>query len=492
MARVLLVNPPSWSDAYRMVFGCVLPPLGLCSIAASLRMSNHEVRIVDLNSLADYYNKSNLLNYLKNVIESFKPEYIGVSIIATSTAPTAYRIAKEVKDIDESIVTIAGGHHATFMPIEVLMNGFDYVVKGEGELTLTELINILEFNRDPSSVKGIAYRRGSKYIETPRRGFLENLDELPLPARDLLDRKRYILRAIGLDATITTAETSRGCPYNCDFCSASPMWGRRWRYKSIERIIHELDHIKKEKWRHIFFVDDNFITPVNIEERRRLFQEIIKERLDVEWICQLRTDIIVKNPDLINLASKAGMKVAFIGVESGDENVLRKMGKGIIPSISEKAVEILKNAGIITLAGFVIGAPYETLKQAYRTLRFALKLCKRGLDAAQFSIFTPLPGSRSFIEAIEKRLLATRNWILYDCLHPVITKNKISTYIFMRLAHYIFYIFKWIYGRTYSRGTAESVISTASRYLLRNLPRHIISFLKLPVDITKILHHEFS
>ncbi len=121
-----------------------------------------------------------------------------------------------------------------------------------------------------------------------------------------------------------------------------------------------------------------------------------------------------------------------------------------------------------------------------------MKLCKKGLDAAQFSIFTPLPGSRSFIEAIEKRLLATRNWILYDCLHPVLTRNKISTYIFMRLAHYIFYMFKWIYGRASSRGTVESIISTASSYLLRSLPRHVISFMKLPVDIAKILyHHKF-
>ncbi len=487
MARVLLVNPPSWNDAYRLVFGCVLPPLGLCSIAASLRLSNHEVMILDLNSLTDYYSRRDLLNYLKNVVKSFRPEYVGVSIIATSTAPTAYSIAKEVKNIDESIVTIAGGHHATFMPVEVLMNEFDYVVRGEGEFTLTELINILESNGDPSNVRGIAYKKDDKYIETLRREFVKNLDGLPLPAWDLLDRKKYVLRGFGWDATITTAETSRGCPYNCDFCSASPMWGRRWRYKSIGRIIREVEQIKKEKWRYVFFVDDNFITPVNIEERKRLFQEIIKEGLDIEWICQLRTDIIVRNPELMALASKAGMKVAFIGVESGDENVLKKMSKGIMPSISEKAVEILKNVGIVTLAGFVIGAPYETLKQAYKTLKFALKLCKRGLDAAQFSIFTPLPGSRSFIEAIEKRLLATRNWILYDCLHPVLTKNRISTYMFMRFAHYIFYMFKWIYGKASNRRAVEPVISATSRYLLKNLPRHIISFLKLPVDIVKIL-----
>jgi len=487
MSSILLINPPNEGDAYRTIFGFISPPLGLCSIAAILRERGHKVKILDLNSLTESYSIREVLVLLKNTVKMFKPEYVGVSITATCTAPVSSTIAKIIKEIDNEIVCIAGGHHATFMPRETLNNGFDYVVKNEGEITITELIDTLESGGNPSKVKGIAYVKDNKYIETQNREFIENLDQLPIPARDLLDKKKYFLKAFGRDSSVTTAETSRGCPFSCDFCSASPMWGRRWRVKSRERILYELKEIRRDNWKYVFFVDDNFITPLNIEDRRRLFLDVIREGIDIQWICQIRADTVVKYPDLMRLAARAGMKVAFIGVESGDEEVLKKMHKGFIPKVSEKAVSILRKIGVATLAGFIIGAPYESLKQTYKTIKFALNLCKKGLDAAQFGIYTPLPGSRAFIEAVHNKLLATKNWILYDCLHPVLRKNRLTLYFLMRWSHYIFYLYKWIYGIVAVEKLQQPFIAQAKKYLVMSLPRHLKGFINLPIDTLRMI-----
>jgi len=488
MARILLVNPPNANDAYRSAFGFICPPLGLCSIAAMIRHRGHKVALLDLNQLSDKYGVNDALKVLEATVNSFNAEYVGISINATCTAPISSIVAKKVKELNDDIICIAGGHHATFRSSDTLRSGFDYVVKGEGEITFTELIDALEFGDNVNQVKGIAYMNDGRYVETSSRGFIENLDALPIPAIDLLSKKNYILKAFGEGSSIITAETSRGCPYNCDFCSASPMWGHRWRVKSNQRILYELEEIKKDGWKYVFFVDDNFITPLNIEVRRKLFQDIIREGIDLEWICQIRADTVVKYPDLIKLASSAGMRVAFIGVESGDEKVLRRMHKGIIPLISEKAITILKKIGVVTLAGFIIGAPYESFIQTYRTLKFALKLCSRGLDAAQFSIFTPLPGSRAFIEAAQNKLLATKNWALYDCLRPVLKKNRITSYLAMRWANYIFYLYKWLRGIfSGNKKFNQLIIEEASKYLMRNLPKHVLGFLKLPLEIIRII-----
>ena len=274
------------------------------------------------------------------------------------------------------------------------------------------------------------------------------------------------------------------------------MWGHIWRFKSTERILTELEVIRNLGYRWVFIVDDNFIVHANLADRERLFREILHRRLNLRFIAQMRADIIVKNPSIIKLASEAGLRLVFVGIESGSNDVLRKMKKGISTDISSKAVKILHQNGVLTHGGFIIGAPYENRKQIDETIRYAENLINEGLDSAQFSIYTPLPGSRSFYEALIEDKLITHNWELYNCLNPVLKTKLNPIWLFLKasMANYLFYLKKWI--RTKLGGRVENpavnieeykaLVSNASTFLAKKLLKHIRGFIMQPMKVLKL------
>jgi len=327
-----------------------------------------------------------------------KAEIVGVTMNSSPCFSFGKRLVEEVKRRRRDVIFVAGGHHATFLYPEILRNGFDYVVLGEGEETFTDLVNTLQVQGDISKVKGISYIEEDKIVRNPPRPYVEKLDALPLPAFDLLEKELYKADILESGAYISTMETARGCPYNCEYCSVTAMWGHRWRFKSVERILTELEILKSLGYKWIFIVDDNFIIPEILEERKRLFQEVRRRNLDsLNWIVQMRADIVVKMPSLIGMAAKAGLRIAFIGIESGSNEVLRRMRKGISTKIISKAIRILHKNGVLVFGGFMIGAPYEDKKQIDISIKYAKQLTRKGLDAAQFTIYTPFQGQDHFI-----------------------------------------------------------------------------------------------
>lgn len=484
--KILLIRPSPGPSSYYSVYGILTPPLGLLSLAGAVR-DIHSIAVVD----AEAY-RFRPVDVAK-IIEDLDPDIVGFTSISSVYYPAALETMRLARKSRRDAIYVIGGHHPTFMFSTVLRDGFDVVVLGEGEATFRELVESIRGGGSYRDVKGIAFMDPeTKEIKYSFRPFIKNIDELPLPAYDLVDPSAYRIDVFGGEP-VASLETSRGCPYSCDFCSASSMWGHTWRFKSPERVLTEINMLLRLGYKWAFIVDDNFIAPVRVEERIRLLERMIEKRIEerMKFIVQIRADIIARYPWLAKLMREAGVRVAFVGIESGDPEVLRKMGKGLLVDSTVRGVAYLSRSGIIVHGGLVIGAPYESRKQRERTLRFAKSLMYYGLDSLQVSIYTPLPGARAFHKAVEERLLYTTDWYLYDALHPVMKTSERPWRLFLdsRLAMYAYYLLKWLKSRlralpNLKRGyrDVEELIRRSTRFLLNKVPAHILHFLLLPME----------
>jgi len=400
--KVLLVSPPTES-AVEKVVGTTGPPLGLAYLASMVK-DEHDVKIID--SIAEGYARKDVANVIKN----FDPDIVGLTA-TTSMIQDAYEIAKIAKGINENVDIILGGPHATFLPERTMQEcpHVDFVVRGEGEHTFKELVDALENGGDLKNIMGLTFRSGGKVMSNPPRKLIENIDEIPIPSYDLLPMKKYKSGKI----EFATIITSRGCPFDCIFCSSSLQFGKKWRGHSVERTMEELSILRYEYGKtEIEFLDDTFtlLKPRAIA----LANKIREERLDISWSASSRVDTF--SVEVANTMKKGGAHTVYFGIESGSQKTLDFIGKGITPKKSELAVKNAKGAGLRVLGSFVIGFPDETEEDVNKTIKFSQKV---GVDLAQFTIATPYPGTRLWLYALKEKLLLTMNWRKFTTLEPV-------------------------------------------------------------------------
>lgn len=394
-----MILPPSKS-AIKSTLGVTGPPLGLGYLASALEKKGHEVRVIDSLAMGYY------LADVKREVQKFDPELVGI----TATTPAiydAYGIARAVKEVNPDCRTVLGGPHATFMARETLKEcpHLDVVVKGEGEQTIAELSS----GKELRAIKGIAFRENGKARENEKRGFVKNLDEIPFPAYHLLPMKKYEMRGIKFAAMIT----SRGCPFQCVFCSSSKLCGKIWRGRSPENILGEIKLLgEKYGVKEIEFLDDTFT--LNKERTKALCALIRKEKVDISWSCSSRVDTV--NEELARELKEAGCHSIYLGVESGSQRSLNFLKKGINLNQAKKAVTVLKKLKLNTVSTFIIGIPGETVEAIEKTIKFAKKLTP---TLAQFTILTPYPGTEIYEFARRNGLLLTRDWSKYTTLDPV-------------------------------------------------------------------------
>jgi anaerobic magnesium-protoporphyrin IX monomethyl ester cyclase len=494
--RALFIRPnnPSGSG-YLRSFGFLPTPLGLLQLAGDvLSVNGWEARIIDME--ADNMTTDDVIS----AAISYDPDIVGITLHATASHNVAIQIAKGIKNQLNDTVLIAGGHHATFVPYQMLNDGFDLVVLGEGDDSMIKIAQELkEGNRDFSKIRGIVYKREGKVIRNPSAPLISDLDSLPEPALDLVNRKYYTFKVFGDDQYVACLETARGCPYACDFCSVTPTWGNKWRNKSNSRILREITKAKELGYNWIFFVDDIFIVWPNRSQRSALFRQMIEGKNAINFIAQMRADVTARNPELIKLASDAGLRLAFLGIESGSQEMLKKMHKGLAVSDSVKAVKTLHENGVIVLVGLMLGAPYETLKDMRATIRLSRKLADVGADAVQFSIYTPLPGTRIFVDSLKNSSLFTLNWDQYDILTPVV-KTKVNPALIQFIAVYAnhsFYIYKYLKGKLRLSNLKipdrkMKFLKNGEKYLWKKLPYFMKgTFIDLPLSAMKTLRMYF-
>lgn len=393
--RILLVNPdvPASSP---WGLSKMLPPLGLAYIAAALEKAGFEVEVFD-----NYALKKNA-GFLKLLVEKHRPEIVGISCNSV-TYRQCVEMARVVKETDSSCKVVVGGPHPSYMPETMLQHQeIDYVILGEGERAMVELA-VLAIKKSSDSdaiykVAGTAYRYDGKIIRNAPK-FIENLDDVPYPARKLLPMHLYDRKFAFLEVDpVDTMNVVRGCPYKCAFCENRRLWGDACRLFSPSRVVDEVEHLINNFYtKGIYFVGDNFT--INRRWVLKVCELFRKRDLNVEWICDTRVDLVSR--ELLRAMRHAGCRTIWFGVESGSPRILNKLNKGITLDQVVRAVELCREEGIKIACSFMLGIPGETLEDMEASLKFAKQI---NPDWCQFNIFIACPGSSLYDEVVQKGL----------------------------------------------------------------------------------------
>ena len=356
-----------------------------------------------------------------------------IRIIGISTTTESYqcglRIAKLCKETDDSIIIVMGGAHVTFEYNDALKNSFvDIISLREGEETLKELCDFYIGKSITSlyEIRGIVYRDGNKVMKTKNRAFITNLDEIPFPERKFVEINKY--------RTPGTISSSRGCPGRCIFCAAGAMGGGRYRSRSAQSVVDEIDYLTKLGINYFHFVDDT--VTADVERLELLINEFTKKKNkdnNFQWACESRVDIVTK--DLMKWLKKSGCVSIQFGVESGSQTMLNSMRKGISMEQIRKAFSLAAEAEIPTSCCFIIGNPDDTRTTTEESIAFAEELSSIGAYIV-YSISTPYPGTYMFNHADELGLeIFDKNWDHYTTYTSVmntkhLTTQEIQTYFF--------------------------------------------------------------
>jgi len=425
--NVLLSNPRS-INVFES-FGLVFPPLGLLYVAASVEKHGYKV------SIEDFFVSGN-----KPSTFSFRDyDVVGITTDARRF-PGALEIAKKAKE--QGCTVIMGGPHAAFIDEEVLKESHaDFVVRGEGEITVPELLNTIKAGGELSEVNGISYSRNGEIIRTAPRALIEDLDSLPYPARHLLDMNAYKKAGLkyGGKRSVAVISTSRGCPNDCSFCVTPQMYGKKWRARTAESVVSEIEFLYNEHgFRAIAFCDDNFtVSPRRVKEICAL---ILEKKLDIWWWGLSTAETLLKNEDMVSLMAKAGAKTVYIGVESPNPDTLQEYNKRIKTDTPSRAVALLKKNGLQVFASYILGGINDDVPKILQTIKFARLL---DTEVAQFSILTPYPGTGLFSKL--ESSLRHRKWRLYDGIHLVFRHKNVS-FVVME------FLLIWAYVSYYARG----------------------------------------
>ena len=395
--KIVLINPRLrvWSPNIGV-------PLGLTYIASVLEKEGHTIKIIDMNERK--MNDDDLRANLKEDID-----VVGITGMITEYQKML-KIINIAKDRLPDGKVILGGPLATTLPQQLLeQSNADFIVIGEGENTTPILIHAIRQGSDFAEIRGIAYKKGEQIVINDPVRPIDNIDAIPFPARHLLDMEKYIKNHFeswgwkieGYDKIRSTnLISSRGCPYNCTFCFKG-MWGYKWRGRSAENIIAEMELLnEKYNVNGFFFYDDTFVL-----NKKRVFEFaslLKKSGLDVVWQCNGRVDLMQK--DMLEAMRDAGCVGIAYGIESGNQSILDSMRKNITIDQMKKVVKWTKEIGINVAGYFMIGMLGETKETILDTINFAKEL---DLDFYSFSITTPLPGTELYRGAIKKGLIQT-------------------------------------------------------------------------------------
>ena len=415
--------------------------LGIAYLAGSLRKSGYNVKVLDSNiEELDYKG-------VVNKIKDLKFDICGVAAF-TPQIKEAWRILELLKKNRPEVITLLGGLHPTALPEESLKHPYvDFVLRGECDRTIVDFVKSIK-NKDFSKVEGLSYKKKSKgkiiFVHNKKTKLIEDLDNLPFPARDLFKGfpEKYF-SSVHKSEYKADILTSRGCPGTCNFCNKS-IHGYKFRARSPENVIAEIEYLYDKFGIDYFFIVDDYFTADN-DRVNKVCDLIIEKGLKIRWVCTsgIRVDNI--NLETLKKMKKAGCFRVSYGVESGSEEILRKIGKNIKLKQIRRAFDLAQEAGLITIAYFMIGNMWENEKTINQTIDFAKSL---NTDYAQFVITKPFPGTILF-KLIEKQTcgakLLTKNWEKYDIFNSpiVFTTSELSKELLLRMykkAHSSFYM----------------------------------------------------
>ncbi len=413
--KVLLIHPPC--TILKRKYKYFSPPLGTLYLAAVLEEMGVETMVLDAaleGATIDTEVDSFRIRYglpVDNIIEkilSFSPDIVGLSCVVSSQYPVCAEIVSKVKSIAPGIITIMGGEHPSAMPREVaLQSHADFIVIGEGERTLYDLVSCLTSGKDFDSIDGLAFKRGSRVRINSRTQFIEDIDSVPFPARHLVDMNAYFELNLPQGTTSlykpnTSLITSRGCTAHCCFCATTKFWGNRFRGRTPEDVVAEIEAlIDKYGIREIQFLDDNLT--LNKHRAARLFDLMVQKRLNIKWCTPQGLSIWSLDEQLIEKMVASGCYEVTLAIESGSQRVLNEIIKKPLQlSRIRPIVKKLKSHNIAVHSFFIVGLPGESKEEIHQTFSFAREA---GVDTASFFAATPLPGTKLYKLCEEKGYL---------------------------------------------------------------------------------------
>jgi len=461
ISKLLFVEPPR---NYWFVMGEYLPPpTTLLILAAYVERELPEIEIEVLDCQVERMNWQDLEKY----IESTNPSMVLTSGF-TCNAYSCARTAEIAKKIDGSIITVVGGIHFSFIPEESLIDfpEIDYIVRGEGELTLVELIKTLNNGKNVGRVKGISFRHKDKIIHTPPRPLIKNLDKLPYPAYHLIEdyiKHYHFTMMAGRNTQYMILEGARGCDHRCTFCTQWKHWNGMWRTKSVKRIADEIEYLN-ETYSGVFLwlTDDHF--KINLRGKQ-LYDELKhrKCREDIMLFLQARTDDVAKNPDLVKKLREVGTYWIMVGVENDSTETIKEFKKGTKSQDAYTTMKILRNNDVFSHAMFVIGSRRDTHESIEHLGGFSVDLAP---DFAIYTALTPFPGTTYFETAKQNGWIEDYNYANYDMAHAIMPTETLSR---KELQHELWKCYKNFYG-SYTKNLAGIL---SRNKLKRTLYRHM-------------------
>ena len=436
--NVLLVNPPQPEEDLKTAFGEVgyILPYSLLCLGTYLRNNNIDVDIVDC--VAEKMSVEELLK----IVKKNKYDIVGFTSF-TFSAPRVFEAAHLIKDTLPNVVIVFGGIHATVLPLESLEEcaALDYVVIGEGELTLLSLVKQLESGNSIENIPNIAYRTNKGVLLTKKVTNYIDVNKFPIADYSMLKMSLYRHPHSGNFRSIPTYSfyASRGCPFRCSFCSANIILGKRVRYKNIDKAVEEVKVLVRDYGAKSLLFQDSTFT-INTKWVRTFCRKLIDEKVKVSWHANTRVDCI--DMETLILMKKAGCYQLTVGVESADQKTLDLLQKGTTTKQNWEAVKMIKKVGINIGASFILGLPNEDMKSVFKTIYFAKKI---GALFTQFYLPIPYPGTK-LLEQCQDGLKNETDWHSYDSrdfTNAVYVNRNFEEETYKRLPKFAFHYCYW-------------------------------------------------
>ncbi len=409
--KILLITPPYHCGVLESAGTWM--PLGMVYIAGSLQKAGYEVKIYDAMS------KYHTFDEIRTNIRNYSPDAVGTAAY-TSSIYDAVSVLKIAKEINRETITFLGGIHPTFCWEEILKKDgdiVDYITRGEAEITTTELFDRI-FDEQNPDIPGVAYARDGKIICTKERPLVSDLDTLPT-AWDLIEWKDYSFKT-KKNSTLAVVSSSRGCTQRCTFCSQRLFWRQKWRARSPENFVDELEYLSSTYAVDVAMIADE--TPTFDRQRwEKILDLLIERKLNVELLMETRVDDILRDKDIMDKYVKAGILHIYVGAESASQDTLDRYQKNLKIEESKQAIDLINNAGIISETSFVLGMPDETPE----SIDAALKLAKYyNPDLAFFLAIAPWPYSDIYKELAP--YVEEFDYSKYNLVEPIVKPDNMT------------------------------------------------------------------
>jgi radical SAM superfamily enzyme YgiQ (UPF0313 family) len=413
--RVLLVEPPK--TPWLMMGDVVALPLGVAQLAGCLEEAGIAVGILDANAL------ELSLDGLRRAVAEQAPDLIGMTAF-TPWVPDVARAVRAAREGAPGAVIALGGPHATFTAEETLatMPEVDVVGRGEGDQIIVELARAVEDGMGFEGVPGVTFRgkQDGEIVETPAPPLLDPRT-LPLPAFHLMPMERYYFASLG--GPFATIIASRGCPFQCTFCSEWPFWGGRWRPHDPEHVVEQLDILVNRYGRkNIWFGDDCF--NVSRDHVVAICEGILQRGIDVNWYYQGRADLVVKHKEILPLMRRAGNRMVQIGIEASNDEQREALNKQLRTETAEEAVRLLRAHDVVCQGMLIVGLPGDTPRIFEEKVRMVNRL---DVDFPVFLVYTLFPGAPDYDRALEEGWIdPPTNYARHDMAHVLMPTEEMS------------------------------------------------------------------